>query len=133
MVALLTLNSANGQSCLPEGITFSTQAQIDSFPINHPNCTQLEGDVTISGSNIVNLLGLNGVISIGGDLNIEENYALISLTGLEGLTSIAGNLDIFYNNALTSLMGLENVTSIGGNLYIYHNDSLTSMTTACPA
>jgi hypothetical protein len=32
------------QGCLPEGITFTTQAQIDSFQIDYPGCTEIEGD-----------------------------------------------------------------------------------------
>ncbi len=33
------------QSCLPDGITFETQAQIDSFQVNYPGCTEVEGNV----------------------------------------------------------------------------------------
>ena len=47
------------QPCLPEGITFTTQAQIDSFQINYPNCNEIEGDVEIIGDDITNLNGLN--------------------------------------------------------------------------
>ncbi len=36
-------------SCLPDGITFSTQAEIDSFQTNYPNCTEIHGDVGING------------------------------------------------------------------------------------
>ena len=50
----------NAQSpCLPEGITFTTQEQIDSFQINYPGCTEIEGDVQICGNDITNLNGLN--------------------------------------------------------------------------
>ena len=49
--------------CLPEGITFTTQAQIDSFAVNYPGCTEIDGDVIIGRSNpttdISNLNGLN--------------------------------------------------------------------------
>ncbi|MCD4665334.1 MAG: hypothetical protein K8R68_08680, partial [Bacteroidales bacterium] len=51
--------SVLAQPCLPEGITFITQAQIDSFQINYPDCTEIEGDVEISGNDITNLNGLN--------------------------------------------------------------------------
>ncbi len=33
--------------CLPEGITFTTQAQIDNFQLNYPGCTEIEGDMKI--------------------------------------------------------------------------------------
>jgi len=57
--------TSNSQSCLPEGITFSTQEQIDNFQINHPNCTDIEGGVTIEGNDITNLDGLSVITSIG--------------------------------------------------------------------
>ena len=41
---------AFSQSCLPDGITFSSQAAIDNFQVNHPNCTEIEGDVFIHAS-----------------------------------------------------------------------------------
>jgi len=77
-VSLFTFHSFS-QPCLPEGITFTTQAQIDSFQINYPNCTEIEGDVEINGDDITNLNGLNVLTSIGGYLFIGDNDALISL------------------------------------------------------
>jgi hypothetical protein len=98
-------------SCLPEGITFITQAQIDNFQTNYPGCTEIAGDVTIQGSGITNLNGLSILTSIGGNLWIYSSDALASLTGLEGLTSIGGPLGISGNNSLTSLSGLENIAA----------------------
>ena len=128
LVGLLLWFTGSSQPCLPLGITFSTQAQIDSFHANYPNCTQIEGDVTISGANITNLNGLNGLTSIGGNLRICNDSVLPNLSGLGSLTSIAYNLFVGYNPVLTSLTGLEAVTSIGGALEIYSNQALTSLT-----
>jgi len=116
------------QPCLPDGITFVIQAEIDSFQINHPHCTEIEGDVLIIGDYITNLNGLSVLTSFGGSLEIRFNPILTSLTGLEGLTSIGGDLAIIDNDTLSSLIGLDNVTSIGGDLGIHGNDSLTSLT-----
>ena len=116
------------QPCLPEGITFSTQAQIDSFQIYYPGCAEIEGGVHIIGDDIMNLNGLSVLTSIGGHLYIENNDALTSLSGLEDLTSIGDYLFVFGNGALTSLTGLNNLTSIGGGLYIWDNYALTSFT-----
>ncbi|MEE4258450.1 MAG: T9SS type A sorting domain-containing protein [Bacteroidales bacterium] len=124
--------------CLPEGITFTTQAQIDSFAINYPTCAEIEGDVWIGvlpETDITNLNGLNVLNSIGGSLEIAFNKDLTNLTGLDNLTSIGGDLKIGSNNALVSLTGLERLTSIGGNLEIgfqsgmllLGNPSLTSL------
>ena len=154
LFVLLVSSSVMSQPCLPEGITFSTQAQIDNFQINHPNCTEIEGDVVISGDYITNLNGLSVLTSLGGwlyicnynndflanltgldnltsiegGLYIEGYNVLTSLTGLEGLTSIGQEFAIFYNASLASLTGLENLTSIGAGLYIEGNAALTSLT-----
>jgi hypothetical protein len=114
MFALLSFCNAKTQSCLPEGITFTTQSQIDNFQINYPNCTQIAGDVEITGSNITNLNGLTILTSIVGGLIIQDNPNLISLSGLNNLSSIGFILFIDNNTNLTSLTGLGSLITIGG-------------------
>lgn len=138
---LLTINLTTiSQPCLPNGITFTTQTQIDSFQITNPNCTEIEGDVKIYGGNITNLNGLNVLTSIGGDLIIGDSYnggnpSLTSLTGLNNVTSIGGALSIMDNDVLINLTGLENLFVIEEGLLIgtiniqgsFGNPSLTSL------
>ncbi|MBN1340371.1 MAG: T9SS type A sorting domain-containing protein [Bacteroidales bacterium] len=114
----IQITAISQTSCLPEGITFNTQAQIDSFQINYPGCIEIEGDVAINGGDINNLQGLDVLSAIGGELLIFENNNLTSLLGLEGLTSIEADLKIGDNAVLTSLSGLDNLVSVGGGLYI---------------
>jgi len=156
VLAIIIPTSAFSQGCLSGGITFSTQAEIDAFQTNYPNCSEIQGNVTVEGSDITNLNGMNALTSFGGDLYISNNDSLTdltglesityigshvvvygndtltSLTGLEGLTSIGGELDIGTafggNPALTSLTGLEGLTSIGSGIFIRYNDALTSLT-----
>jgi len=107
--------ACGGLPCLPYGnYYFGSQSDVDLFAQTFPGCTELEGDVTISGNDITNLDGLNAVASIGGYLRISGNAALTSLTGLDNLASIGGYLSIFDCSALASLVGLENLTTIGG-------------------
>jgi len=97
IILLLSVQlSANFQtSCLPEGIEFHSQSQIDYFQTNYPNCTEIEGDVTIhSGGMINNLNGLNVLTSIGGTFHIHHNANLPGLSGLENLILIGGDLII---------------------------------------
>ena len=156
VLSFIIQSTSLSQGCLPNGITFTSQIEIDNFQTNNPNCTEIEGDVIIEGNDITNLNGLSVLTTIGGDLWINnsnsltsltgldnvtfigehvviyKNNTLTSLTGLEGLTSIGGELAIgIYsggNPALTSLTGLEGITSIGGAIYIRHNLTLTSLT-----
>lgn len=118
------------QSCLPEGIYFSTQAQIDNFQIDFPGCTEIEGDLNIMdeyGDNITNLNGLNVLTSVGGELEIQDNFALTNLTGLNNITSIGGDLTIIYNPSLTNISALENIDANTINdINICLNSSLSS-------
>jgi len=121
------------QSCLPEWIEFTTQSQIDSFQINYPGCTVIEGDVWIYDDDITNLQGLDVLTSIEGDLNIgatwsSGNTSLVSLSGLNNLISVGGDLNIINNESLESLIDLGNLSSIGRDLSIKINPSLTSLT-----
>jgi len=111
--------------CLPYGnYYFFSQADIDNFH-TYSECSELKGNVIISGQDIVNLNGLNEVTSIVGDLNIGLynlhygwNPRLKNLTGLENLTYIDGTLTISNNDSLVTLSGLDNLTSVGGDVLI---------------
>ena len=82
------------QSCLPEGITFSSQSEVNNFQTENPDCSEIEGDVVISGSDITDLSGLSVITSIGGNLEICYNTILTNLTGLDSLTTIGKHLYI---------------------------------------
>ncbi|MCB2222420.1 MAG: T9SS type A sorting domain-containing protein [Bacteroidetes bacterium] len=112
--------------CLPEGIIFTTQAQIDSFQVNYPGCTDIGWHTSISGPNIENLLGLSVLNSIGGNLHIWET-SLTNLNGLEGIEAIFSFFIILNNPFLKSLSGLENLTFTGSDFWIVNNDSLTDL------
>lgn len=117
-------------SCLPEGITFTSQAQIDSFPANYPGCTVIEGNLKIQENvvgNIASLDSLYPITAIGGDLWVKDNDALTSLNGLNNVTSIGMRLRVESNDALPNLNGLNNLTSIVLYVSITGNDVLASL------
>ncbi len=132
ILTLLCVTEATAQSCLPGYIYWTTQAEIDSFQINNPACTEIEGNLFIKGNDITNLNGLSVLTAIDGYLEIKGNPALTSLTGLESLNFIGGNLiigDLDYGNPLlVNLSGLNNVTSVGGLIGITNNDALENLT-----
>lgn len=117
------------QSCLSDGIVFTRQSQVDSFPINYPNCSKIDGDVTITGFDISNLSGLNTLTSVGGKLIIGRAAQPTGLSGFEGLNNldtIYGGFGVENNSKLKSFSGLNHLTFIGGGFYVEGNDSLTS-------
>lgn len=127
LMSLFVLNSASAENCFPEGCTISYQSQINNFQANYPECTMIEGDLVISGYNISNLNGLNGITEIGGSLIIVSNEILKSLTGLNNLKTIGHDLYVEGNFDLLSLTGLENVNYIGGDIMIMNNIELNRL------
>jgi hypothetical protein len=114
------------QSCLPEGIDFESQTEIDSFQINFPNCTEIEGQVQILGNNINNLNGLSVLTVVGSDFAIAENDSLKDLTGLNNLTSVGGSMYFMGLGGIKNFTGLESITTINGVLQTEYCDSLTN-------
>lgn len=125
---LLFLNfSSKAQGCLPEGINFSSQDEIDNFQTNYPGCSIIEGNVIIGGSDITQFNGLSLVETIEGNLEIYYCDDLVDFSGFESLETIEGNFRIEINPILFNLTGLENLETIGGSLEIWINDELTSL------
>lgn len=127
VILLILPGLISSQPCLPNGITFNYQYEIDEFQTNYPGCTEIESYVSIRGENIRDLSGLNVLESIGGVLHITFCDSLISLNGLNNITTIGGNFNLSFNPRLKDLIGLENLTVIDGYLSIETNDSLQSL------
>lgn len=122
--------SGPAQPCLTDGITFTSQQQIDSFAINYPDCTAIVGDVTIHGDSltpITNLNGLSQINHIDGALIIRDNAALTNLNGLQFLLSARGGLDINNNDALENVYALNYLNDVQGELIIRNNETLTEL------
>lgn len=105
LVALAFVSVQSYAQC-PEGdVLFNNQTQIDQFVIDYPDCTQIEGDLTINyftGEPIIDLTPLAGLTSVTGALRLQRLFYYDSV------------LD---EDVITSLEGLENITSVG-HLYI---------------
>ncbi|MCF8372059.1 MAG: T9SS type A sorting domain-containing protein [Bacteroidales bacterium] len=124
ILSMLIPFQVKSQGCLPQGIVFNSQSQIDSFLINYPGCTEIEGGVTISGSDITNLQGLSTITKIDWWLNIVGNDSLVSLNGMDLLDSIGWGMQINGNNNLQSLSGLGSLKFISGDFWLVENHKL---------
>ncbi len=133
-------NCSFSYACISDGITFSRQSQIDSFPILYPQCTFIQGDVLIienAPNEIISLDSLYNVQSIGGNLHISSNHSLTDVDGLSSLTIVGGGLRINFNDNLSSLTGLTNIdpiqltkTRIAYDLWLHLNPKLNSCSVA---
>lgn len=133
ILALFLALSARSQSCLPNGITFTTQAEVDNFPIGYPGCAEIAGDVEFFGEDIHSFSGLSGLTSIGGFLRIYDIPSIVNKSGLTSvqelisLTSIGGTLYVRVAPVFTSFHGLEKLDSIGGFLRIEDKPELATL------
>ncbi|MEM1322432.1 MAG: T9SS type A sorting domain-containing protein [Bacteroidota bacterium] len=145
---LLSFHTSKAQC---DSFTLSQQSEVDSFLINNPNCTTINGDLTIDGGNssITNLKGIGNVVTIEGDFLIEDteltnledmknlqtvngilkiynNDIMEALIGLEGLCDLSNGAEIIGNDRLKNLSGMDSIKLMGG-LLIFENDSLQTL------
>lgn len=135
--------------CPTEELILRTQAEIDNFATNYPNCTILTHELIIDGENsdITNLLGMSGVVQaealfikntqvqdlfgLNNLLNVEDlaiwgNPNLHDMSGLTQLQS-AGGLEIWINNGVENLGGMNSLQSLG-RLNLFANANLVDIT-----
>ena len=129
VICLLVFQSISAQSCYPNGITFTTQAQVDQFSSQNAGCKIIEGDLRIYGNGITNLDSLYSIEVIQGGLILNFS-ALTNFEGLNNLDTIYEQLIVgTHNSSLTSFSGLESLKSIGSAYgYDVHYVQLASIT-----
>lgn len=135
-------NICNTPTCPPGNVTFTTQAEVSNFLAQYPNCTQINGNLTIEGWDVTNLSSLGNLTSITGDMNLYLVNSSASLTGLQNITTVGGRVYIEFQRpnvdylsgltsvgglvvagaGITNLNGLSNITGhIPGNLEVISN------------
>ncbi len=113
-----------GQCPTNDNLIFKSQAEIDAFLNDFPNCTDYPGNIEVEEfylTPIDNINGFQNLNTIGGYLKIYECDDLTTLSGLENLTSIGGDLWLEHNSYLQHVDHLASLTSIGGFLWIKNN------------
>ncbi len=125
--------------CPTSTIRLNTQAEVDAFPMNYPNCDSLIGDLRIGntdGNSVTDITNLDSLIYLrhiefafisdnlftdltgldslktGGYVIIARNPNLVDFTGLSNVEYI-DRLQIGYNDVLSSFAGLDKLEGIG--------------------
>ena len=121
-----------GDCTTPTNVILNSQTQVDQFVFTYLrdcNTADILGDLTIKNTSNVDriddLTGLNKVVSVGGNLTIQDNTNLITLDGLQNITTINGALTI-HNNNFQNLTDLEGIVQIG-RIAISNNSSLSNL------
>lgn len=114
------------KTCFWDGVSFTSQAQIDSFRALYGNCELIPHAVTISGSGISRLDSFFNLKKIGRSLIILST-SVPDLDGLAALDSVGGSLDIRSNSQLADISQLQKIRTVGSTLRIQSNPKLTSL------
>lgn len=102
-------------------VVFHTQADVDAWP----GCyAVIEGRLLITGSAINDLSPLLGLTEVTGDVELVKTH-IVNLTGLDNLVTVGGNVAIWSNTQLESLQGLQALQTTGGKLTIMQNGRLS--------
>lgn len=91
-------------------IILRSQADVDNFSIDYPNCTTIESNLIIEGT-IYNLDGLEQITAVNGSVEIQSYY-LTSLHGLHNLSSVGLFYEIYDCPSLTNIDALSNLSEI---------------------
>ena len=134
LLFFLVLPILGFSQCPPDG-TFNSQAEIDAFATDYPDCTILGVSLFISGDDITDLSGLGQITACTG-LGIFGNLVLQNTDGLNSnlvLSFVEGTGNAFgiSNNAsLLEITGLENLVNqadFESDFGISNNPMLTSV------
>jgi len=118
-------------NCTIGSVVISDNQDVLAFESTHANCTNvtINGDLTISG-NVDNISGLSKIANIRGGAYINGTN-LLNLEGLENIVSIRFTLAIENNNSLESIVdhsngiGLVSLTNgISDQMRIINNSML---------
>jgi len=117
LLLILNHNISLGQ-CPPSGLYITSQTSLDDFRINYPNCDEIAGDLSITATDITNLVGLDNIKSVKGTFFVTGSTMLKNFEGLSKLERIGDAVRIQSNEGLTSFEGLNNLRVVAGE-YCY--------------
>jgi len=129
VLSLLLLN-AWSQNIWNGDIYLMLQEDVDSFEVNYPGITIIDGTLMLDGG-INNLDGLSNLTKISGHLELGVGFIgelpfLQSLQGLASLDTIGGQLIILNCDSLLNLDGLQQLSHVD-DIFIMDCDRLLSL------
>lgn len=138
-------------ACPTSNLLLNSQAEVDNFATNYPGCTtlpsgikltvkgtgitnldgldvltQVDGKLRIECQNVTDIDGLMNITAVNGELQFKHCHLLTNLDALSGLTT-CHDLELVGLDALTDISGLSGLTSFSGELNIKDCDVLTNL------
>ncbi len=105
LIIAFTINGIS-QNAYNGNISLAGQNKIDSFPINYPNISVINGDLIIIDGNLLD--SLYNITTINGYLDI--NGSVSNFNGLNNLTHVGQTLYVNTTSSSLSCIGLNNLT-----------------------
>jgi len=114
---------AMAQVCDVSDVIFRSQAEIDDFQSTYGPCTEISGDLNVSGlplftTDITSFAAFNDITRVGGTLRLQNHLELPGLDGFTSLTEIAGDLLISNIYYAEHIDGLANLTTVHGHILL---------------
>ncbi len=106
--------------CPAKDIVFTTQAEIDKYVKDYPNCTELSGSLNIKGGKITDISKLDKIKSTKGYIYIDNTN--IKEINFKNLVDCTGGVNILENNALEKV-DFSNMT-VSDDLRFINNPNL---------
>ncbi|WP_084205845.1 T9SS type A sorting domain-containing protein [Psychroserpens mesophilus] len=106
--------------CPQPSITFNSQAELDAFPINYPDCNAVE-IIWLNGSDIVDLTPLSQFYLLSS--LFVENTSITDFSGLENLVFLS-EFTVINNDNLINFNGLSSIENITEFMVVRDNDNL---------
>lgn len=123
-ILFFSFSSFYGQ-CPNSNIYLSSQEDVDNFKTRYPGCTEFSKLLSIYGSTITNLDGLDELTATTYVVDIW-NTSLVNLSGLDNIIEM-GTLKMRNNSYLENLSGIGQLTELDGNFTIQNNAKLTDL------
>ena len=110
-------------------VILRTQQEVDDFVAQQ--YTEITNWLIIGReevtSDIVDLEGLQTLVSVTGSINIGYNFELETLLGLNNITSVINSIALVDNPVLSDITGLSGIPQLDSYINIVNNDSLESL------
>lgn len=114
---------AMAQVCDVSDVIFRSQAEIDAFQTTYGPCTEISGDLDVSGlplftTDITSFTAFNEITRVGGALRLQNHLELPGLDGFTSLTEVGGDLIISNIYFAEHIDGLANLTTVHGHILL---------------
>jgi len=126
LTALFATNFLIAQ-CPSGSVILTTQAEVDAFVANYPNCTSINGHLKIAGNNITDVSNLSYIVKTKGDFKVENTPSLTTIS-FNNLTTVGHGFYIKKTGATS--VSFENLETANGNnqpFLISSNSALQSL------